>query len=233
VASSGQYGEARFWEMLRIYDRAMNQLDSVPYHEYTDEGMRDDVEGAWRITLGNNRWAWAQVPFYSQPQEVLAPTGEFWSSRKGHPRLEVARWRPPGDTSLVLASLRIPDRVTPAERDSAMSELRRDLAERIPSPPGLDPSRIPATRPPVYSLSLDEGGRLWVRITEAAADSTVYDVFRSDGHHAETVRMPFRVDPWVPPVVRRDTVWSVVTDEMGVQSVVRARLRASAPTAPE
>ena len=92
VASSGQYGEGRFWNMVRVYDTAMVQLDSIPYHDYTDEGDRDEVPGAWRIALGSNAWTWATVPFYARPYEVLAPMGEFWSTKGGSPQLEVARW---------------------------------------------------------------------------------------------------------------------------------------------
>lgn len=224
VISSGQYGEGRFWNMLRVYDPAMRQLDSIPYHDYTDQ-YDGDVPGAWRIDLGNGGWTWASVPFYAHSREVLAPTGEFWSSAEGQPRLEVARWTPPGDTSLLVVSARRPDPVTSAERDSAMAELRARLAERIPGPPSLDPSRVPATKPPLYGLSLDDRGRLWVRLTDPAIDSTVYDVFDRDGRHAETVRLPFRVDAFVPPVVRGETVWAVATDELDVQYVVRARLR--------
>jgi len=230
VSSSGQFGEGRFWHMLRTYDPSMTQLDSVPYYDYTDDAQRDDVPGAWRITLGNNGWLWAPVPFYPQPQETLSPTGEFWSSREGKPQLEVARWRPPGDTVLILISRRQPGMVTAAERDSAMAELRASLAERIPEPPKLDPMRVPDTKPPVYGLSLDDRGRLWVRFSDPTADTTVYDVFDRNGTHAETVALPFRIDRWVPPVVRGDTLWGVSTDEVEVQYVVRARLRS--PTDP-
>lgn len=231
VASSGQYGEGRFWNMLRVYDPSMNQLDSIPYDEYTNI-IHEDQPSAWRVDLGSGRWTWATVPFYSRPHSVLAPTGEFWSSAEGLPQLEVARWTPPGDTSLVLISRREADPVTPAERDSAMTDLREGLAERVPTPPSLDASRVPATKPPLYGLSLDDRGRLWVRITDPTADSTVYDLFHRDGGYAETVRLPFRVDPFVPPVVRGDTVWAVLTDAMDVQYVVRATLRPAVERVP-
>jgi hypothetical protein len=224
VVSSGRYGAGRPWHMLRVYDAAMSQLDSIPYEQYTVDLDRDQP-GAWRIDLGNGGFTWAPVPFYSQTHRVLAPTGEFWSSAEGTARLEVARWTPAGDTALVLVSERRPDPVMPAERDSAMTALREGLAERVPTPPRLDASRVPATKPPLYGLALDDRGRLWVRITEPAADSTVYDIFGRDGGFAETVRLPFRVDRHVPPVVRGDTIWVVVTDEVDVQYVVRARLR--------
>lgn len=225
VNSSGRYGEGRY-DMLRVYDPQMNQLDSIPYHDSTGE-LERDLPGAWRVSLGGTAWTWAPIPFYALAHDVLAPTGEFWSSTEGAARLEVARWTPPGDTSLVLTSERQPDPVSRAERDSAMAEVREDLAERVSSPPSLDASRVPATKPPLYGLSLDDRGRLWVRITEPTADSTVYDVFRRDGSYAETVRLPFRVDRYVPPVVRGDALWAVVTDEMDVQYVVRARLHPS------
>jgi hypothetical protein len=224
VASSGQYGAGRFWNMLRVYDPAMNQLDSIPYDEYTDDD-EGDVPGAWRIDIGNSGYTWAPVPFYSRSFQVVAPTAQFWSSTEGMAELEVARWAPPADTSLVLISRRRSDPVTSAERDSAIAQLRENLMRRVPSLRGLDASQVPATKPPLYGLSLDDNGRLWVRLTEPIADTTVYDVFGRDGRHAETVRLPYRVDRYVPPVVRGDIVWAVVTDEMDVQYVVRARLR--------
>lgn len=232
VASSGQYGEGRFWNMVRVYDPRMKQLDSIPYREYTDLARRaigggddDDFPGVWRVELGNGAWTWAQVPFYSRPHQVLAPTGEFWSSAAAQVELEVARWTPSGDTSLVLTSRRQPESVTAAERDSAMSELRERLAARVSTPPSLDASRVPASKPPLYGLSVDDAERLWVRLTEPVADSTIYDVFSREGRHVETVWLPFRVDQNVPPVVRGDTLWAVVTDDMDVQYVIRASLR--------
>ena len=64
-----------------------------------------------------------------------------------------------------------------------------------------------------------------VRVTPPGADTTVYDIFDGEGRHDDTAALPFRVDRWVPPVVRGDTLWAVVTDEVDVQYAVRARLR--------
>jgi hypothetical protein len=216
--------------MVRVYDTAMNQLDSIPYYDYTDDTELDEVPGAWRVTLGSNAFTWAQVPFFARPYEVLTPNGEFWTTTGGSPRLEASLWTPPGDTSLVFSSLRMPIPVTSAERDSAMSALEDRFAERTGRNAGLDPSRVPDTKPTVYGLSMDDRERLWVRLSEPSADTTAYDVFGGDGAHAETVHMPFRVDGWVPPVVRGDTVWVVVTDELDVQYVVRAQLHSVDPS---
>jgi len=224
VMSSGRYGEDRFWNMLRIYDPSMTQVDSIPYYDYTDDVEREEFPGAWRITLGNG-WTYAPVPFFAQPHVTLTPSGDFWTSTEGSPQLELTRWSPRGDTSVVMSSERVPEPVTPSERDSAMVALRENLAERMAGPPSLDASRVPATKPPVHDLSMDDRGRLWARVTDPAADTTVYDVFNDDGGYATTVSLPFRIDAWIPPVLRGDMLWGVVTDEVDVQYVVRARLR--------
>lgn len=226
VASAGQYGEDRYWSMLRIYDASMSQVDSIPYYDYTDEAQDDaDPPGAWQINLGNGQM-FAPVPFYARPHQIVTPTGEFWSSGEGIVQAEVYRWRAGGDTSVVLLSGREPAPVTTSERDSAMAELRERLSQRVPVDlPRLDPSRVPTTKPPVNGLSVDAQGRLWVRISDPDEDSTVYDVFTMEGRHSETVLMPFRIDAYVPPVVRGDTVWGVVLDDLDVQHVVRARVR--------
>lgn len=227
VLSSGGYGEGRSWYMLRVYDAAMKQLDSIPYDEYTARIFEDNQPGAWRIDLGGGGWTWAQVPFYSRPFRLLISSGEIWSSTKGEAQLEVARWTPPGDTTLFLTSMRRPEPVTAAERDSAMAALREDLEKRGATPPRLDAAKVPTTKPPLYGLAVDDRGHLWVRLTDPAADSTIYDTFDRNGGFVETIGFPFRIDRYVPPVVREDVVWAVATDELDVQYVVRARLRSA------
>ena len=223
VASSGRFGEGRYWNMLRIYDRAMAQVDSVPYYDYTDSNSREHP-GIWRISVGGGTLH-VGVPFYAAPQETLSPTGEFWTSADGARELEVARWTPPGDTTLVIYSRRPPAPLKSAERDSAMAEVSGRLAGRLPIEARLDASKIPPFKPPVHGLSLDDRGRLWAQLSGPGAEPTVYDIFNRDGTHAETVSLPFSVDVSIPPVTRGDALWAVVTDELDVQYVVRARMR--------
>lgn len=223
LASAGRLGEGRYWNMLRIYDEDMLQIDSVPYYDYTDDGSREHP-GVWRIALGGGRLH-VGVPFYPMPHETLSPTGEFWTSSDGAQELEVARWTPPGDTTLLIVSRRPATKVTDAERDSAMAEITGRLEGQIPSDARLDASKIPPFKPPVQGLSLDDRGRLWARLSGPGAEPTVYDIFNQDGTHAETVSLPFSVDVSIPPITRGDELWAVVTDEFGVQYVVRARMR--------
>jgi hypothetical protein len=224
VASSGQFGPGRFWNMLRVYDAEMVQLDSVPYYDYTDDTRRDDYPGTWLISMGRGQLH-VPVPFYAQRKETLASTGEFWTSVDGRAELEIVRWTPPGDTTLVLYSRRPPVSVTAAARDSALAEVAARLSGRMGSTPRLDPAKVPPFKPPVHGLSLDDRSRLWVRLTGEGTQPTVYDIFDHDGRHAETVSLPFVVDIWIPPLTRGDTLWAVATNELDVQYVVRVRLR--------
>lgn len=222
VNSSGEFGEGRYWNMLRIYDESMVQLDSVPYFDYTDE---IDVPGAWTVDLGPGRWTYAPVPFFSRSYEALTPSGQLLKSTEGVVYLEVTRWRPPEDTVLVFSSLRPTEPVTRAERDSALADLRRTLEERTGTVPGFDPSRVPDRKPPLHGLSTDDRGRVWVRLSAPEVEPTLYDVFGPDGTWVETVSIGSRVDPWVPPLVRGEEFWAVVVDELDVQYVVSGRLR--------
>lgn len=223
VASSGLFGEGRYWNMLRVYDSTMAQVDSVPYYDYTDDGDRDHP-GVWKISVGGGTLH-VGVPFYARPYEVLSATGDFFTTVDGGRELEITQWTPPGDTTLVIFSHRPPTPVKPSERDSALAETTERLEERLPMEPRLDASKIPAHKPPVYGLSLDDRGRLWARVSGSGTEPTLYDVFNQDGTHAETVSLPFRVDGSIPPITRGNELWAVVRDELDVQYLVRARLR--------
>jgi hypothetical protein len=230
VVSSGRYGEGRSWNMLRVYDPSMRQIDSIPYDEYTNEiGDSDDPPWEWRIAVGSSTLH-IPVPYFAQPRQVVGPAGELWTTPQGATQLEVARWMPPGDTSLIILSLRPPVPVTPGERDAAMAEVRSRLEDMLPGPPSLDPAKIPAVKPPSHGLSLDDRGRLWVRVTDERADTTIYDLFEPDGRYSGTLALPFWVDPVIPPTLRGERVWAVVTDASDVQYVVRARV--TVPLAP-
>lgn len=95
------------------------------------------------------------------------------------------------------------------------------IRQIAPLPDGRGPCRTPSGIP---CLSLDDRGRLWVRLSSAGADTTAYDVFDPDGRHAETVVVHARVDSDSPPSLRGDTLWAVVRDELDVQYVIKARL---------
>src|SRR5690606_4419308 len=67
-------------------------------------------------------------------------------------------------------------------------------------------------------------GRVWVRV--ATPDTLVtYDVFLPDGRYDGTAVTSLRIPQWWSPLVRGDRVYTLVTDELDVQYVVRARIR--------
>ena len=107
--------------------------------------------------------------------------------------------------------------VTAAERDSAIAALRERGA------PDLDWSRIPAEKPIVQSLFVDESGRVWVRVTTPDT-LTTYDVYLSDGRYDGTAVTSLDIPTWWQPLVRGDLFYTLVTDELDVQYVVRARI---------
>lgn len=222
VWSSGAY-QGGVWLMVRVYDQGMTQIDSIPYYDYTsDMARRQGQEGVWTFTTSSGARGGIPVPFYPRELRVIDPTGDMWSTEPGAPTLRVMRWEPAGDTALVLESRRPPAPVTAAMKDSAIAAIEARFGPS--QPPRLDYDQIPPTEPPASGLSLDRRGRLWVRLSRPGSDTTAYDVFDRQGHHAETVVIPFPVDDHVPPTLRGDTLWAVARDEMDVQYVVRATL---------
>jgi hypothetical protein len=100
--------------------------------------------------------------------------------------------------------------------------------------------RIPETKPPYTELLVGESGRIWVQLHQeaeqieldvAAADETepqltwiepiAFDVFDTDGRYLGMVRAPRGFSTRPTPVIRGDTVWAVVLDELDVPSVSR------------
>lgn len=129
----------------------------------------------------------------------------------------------------MIESRRLPDPVTAAEKDSVLAALEARYAA-WPDPPRCSGSDIPDTEPPTYGLSLDDQGRLWVRLSQPDADTTAYDVFERNGRYAETVVIRSRVDDEIPPLVADRTLWAVIRDELDVQYIIRSKLEAPGPS---
>lgn len=85
-----------------------------------------------------------------------------------------------------------------------------------------DWSKVPTIRAAVRGMFLSGQGDLWV-LTDLEGGQ-VFDVYDRTGRHVRTVANPFEIYSWVRPVVRGDELWGVVTDDLEVQYVVRARI---------
>jgi hypothetical protein len=71
--------------------------------------------------------------------------------------------------------------------------------------------------------------RLWVRRTTPAGGNTTFDVWDIQGRHVGTAVAPFRVNVYLPVVIRGNSLYAISVDEDGVQFMVRARI-AQLPT---
>jgi len=207
--------------VLRVWSTEMVLLDSLPMRD-TPEYDPEDPPGSfvWSAPDGRSR-SFFGVPFYPQGRDLVDAHGRVWTASAGDPTYRLERWVPGGDTTLVLETLRPPVPVGAQERDSAISALRERLGEL--GAPDQDWSKIPQVHPAVLSMFLSDEGRLWVR-TPSTDGSRTYDVYRDDGRYVGTAVTTLPVLEYVPPTVRGDRIWAVVTDELDVPFVVRARL---------
>lgn len=159
----------------------------------------------------------AGVPFTPPLLAERAPDGAVWLAEAGQYRFHRTVG---GDTVRVVERDFEPVPVTDQDRREALENLEWFVRQggRI------DPSRIPDVQPIVRSFSVDPAGRLWVLVTEPeAADDYPHDVFDPDGRYLGRVRSPFPFGAGT--VFRNDEIYGVGTDELGVQQVVRVRLR--------
>lgn len=210
-------------ELLRIWDRRMDLVDSVPLPSRPEIEPENRPGSFYYEASGGVPRGFLSVPYYPRGESLLDPRGVFWSTEAGDPSYRIVQWAPEGDTTLVLELTRPPIAVTEAERDSAIESARESLMDTgVEGAARQDWSKIPEVKPAVRSMFLAEDGRLWV---EATTDTlATYDVFDRDGRYVGTVETTLNIWPWVAPVVRGDRIWAVVTDEFDVPYVVRARI---------
>ena len=88
-----------------------------------------------------------------------------------------------------------------------------------------DWSRVPGIRPAVEDIFETAEGNLWIR-TPSSGDGVLFDVYSRDVTYLGTASVSPGLNLFdrVTPVVRDDLVWLIVTDELDVPYVVRARI---------
>ncbi len=210
---------------LRVYDLNMRLTDSLPLPSDGPEDEEFDPEsqpGAFYQEMGGGYMAYS-IPFYPGEVRYLDPRGAAWSTRPGDPEYRIKRWQPGGDTTLVVETRRPPVAVPTAERDSVI-----DMMRQMTSNMGVgewDWSRVPSIRPAVEDIFETAEGNLWIR-TPSSGDGVLFDVYSRDGAYLGTASLGPGLNLFerVAPVVRGDLVWLIVTDELDVLYVVRARI---------
>ena len=208
---------------LRVFDRSMNRVDSIPLPG-APFSRGGGSGGSLRVKLaGGVTEDWA-LPFHPRERKRLGPDGAFWATEAGDPSYRLRKWRPRSSPEFEVVMERPPVPVTPAERDSVKERVRKRIRERGG---GSDPnwSKIPEFKPPVSELFFSVEGDLWVRVPSAGA-GIAYDVFGPEGAYLGTLTAAsgLKSPVWLPPVVVGDSFWVVVSGDLGVPYVVRARI---------
>ena len=96
-----------------------------------------------------------------------------------------------------------------------------------------DWSRVPTVRPAVEAIFASAEGNVWIR-TPSGGEGALFDVYSRDGEYLGTASPGLGFGPGlnlfdrVAPVVRGDLIWLIVTDELDVPYVVRARIAPAA-----
>ena len=210
--------------LLRVYDSTMTQVDSIflVEEEEDEEYDPEDSPGAFYIETDGGYSLW-RIPYYSRGNTYIDRRGEIWTGSVADPGYRIARSVPGGDTTLVVVTARPPVPVTPAERDSVIAQYRERLRERRVTTE-LDWSRIPGVKPSLEDIFTSAEGNVWVAIPNLNR-GTDYDVLAPDGSYLGTVTAgSLNVLGWLAPIVTGDTFLAVVTDDLGVPYVVRARI---------
>ena len=163
------------------------------------------------------------VPFQANPLRAWDAGGFIWcSSNDRYEILKISLVR--GDTLLRVNSPRSPIRVPDQQRDAEIERLRSAFA-RLGQPPP-DFSQVPRVKPALENIDVDDAGRVWVRPTQSDTTRTVFEVWDgTTGRQLATVAAPWRIAPSWRPLIRGDTMHTVILDENEVPLVVRAVIR--------
>ena len=211
--------------LLRIYDVTMTLVDSLPLPSNRPQDEEYDPEsqpGAFYQESGGGYMMYS-IPFYPSEVRYLDPRGAVWSTRPGDPEYRIKRWQPGGDTTLLVETRRPPVSVPAVERDSVIDVMRQMLSNM-----GVgewDWSRVPTIKPAVEAIFESAEGNLWIR-TPSNGDGILFDVYSRDVSYLGTASLGpgLNLFEQVTPVVRGDLVWLIVTDELDVPYVIRARI---------
>ena len=162
------------------------------------------------------------IPFLPSPVSAWDTRGFTWcSSRDRYEILQISAER--GDTvrRITAAAGTIP--VPRAERDSAVGRVREFFTKMgAPEP---DYGRIPDVKPAIETIDVDAAGRLWVRRASPDSRRTLFDRWDERATRPVTVTAPWRLSPYVHPVIRGDTILTWALDEDDVPVVVRGVVR--------
>ena len=161
------------------------------------------------------------IPFQPRPLFAFDGQGGLWCAPNDE--YVLVRMRLGGSDTLQTVRRQYTRLSVPrAERDSAIAQTRKSLAEfKVVT---ADYSLIPTSHPVFTRLDVDDRGQLWARRTTQAGSPSGFDVFDSSGRMVATVASTVRFAPNLPVHIRADHVYGVVLGEDDTPQVVRARI---------
>lgn len=205
----------RVWRRIGVDGTDRGLVDAPPC---ADRESRDRGLPLWKAESPNGENSIGQYPFVNGGGFAFDGRGAVWCASAQATRASLVRLAS-RDTADVtpIALPRVP--VTAVERDEWVTRIRENVSRYARH--DFDPARIPATKPPIASLSLDDDGRLWVRHSDRHGTArTTYDVHDARGAHLGRVTVPARVAPHLPPRARGDALWLAVLDDDDVLQFV-------------
>lgn len=207
---AGAPSDQGFRRILVRYDATMTPLDTFWIPEY-------DAPSFDLIGEGGVRRMSANVPFSPNLTMTFDGNGDVWMGITDDYVLYRVGFD--GDTLGAVAREHTPQPVTAAEKEEALGRYEwftRQGGE-------LDPSKVPSVKPAFGMPFFDDQGYLWVRAVNAADAPPAYDIFDPDLRYLGQVAIPGG-SGYQRPLVIGDALYAVMTDEMDIPYVVRARL---------
>ena len=220
---------------FEVYDLNMELVESFSQPDEGSRGLsaREALQQgedatpssfAWQSRDGS-RSGFMGVPYYPRSVRYYDREGTVWiGAHETEPAgYRIARQHLTGDTALIVAARKPHIPVSREERDAAIEGIRERLREQG-ADTDRDWSKIPDVKPAIVNLFTSAEGDIWVRIPSTGEEAT-WDVFSADGTYAGTATATaLNALPFLPPIVRGDKFWAIVTDAFGVQHVARARI---------
>jgi hypothetical protein len=201
-------------ELVR-HDRAFAPLDTIPVPGDPIERQEFSIVVDGRVVEDE------PVPFQGTLAWRLSGSGTLWALLTDQYRLfEIS---PDGDTLRVVTKSFSAVPVSDEERAEALEDLR-PFMERGGK---VDHSRIPRHKPAVSSFFLGADGHIWVvKVEPDQMGRQAFDVFDPTGRYLGAVVVPFQLRRYPSPFVRDGLLYGVIRDELDVEHVVRARVKA-------
>jgi hypothetical protein len=158
--------------------------------------------------------ACANIPYAGTVAWALTSDGGMWTALTD--QYHLTRLGPSGDTLRIVSKPFEPQPLEGAERDSV--QLPMLFGEPI------DRSLLPAVKPVIAELIVDDEENVWVVRAESPGDSSTIDILDPRGVYRGTLTLPVAVARR-PVVVRGGELATVVRDSLGVNYVARFRIR--------